>query len=403
MKIGRAWRVTRCAAGIFLSALCFFMLFSTLEAQLITAKTTLGEIDSQIRSLEDELEKAAEAREKASEAYENVKEEYENIRKRKEAIDTEIDAIDKEAETLRALVIGYHEQTAILNKKIAKMESELEGRLSILRERLRLNYEDGQADYFTLLFSSDGLYDFLTSADRLSYLIEHDQKLIEECEDACQQLEAEQERLDGILLSSEEKSEELRISLRLLQDKQDEVLKMMTDLEADTNAAQKALLEAEAEEDAFRKKLEQRLAERAEITGSAYVGGDFIWPLPAKYKKVSSSFGNRIHPVTGKPQFHQGIDIPAPNGTEIYCVNRGTVIETGNDYANGKYVIVDHGGGISTMYAHLSKIQVKTGDILAQGEVLGLVGMTGYATGYHLHISVYENGKAVDPLTYLPN
>lgn len=79
---------------------------------------------------------------------------------------------------------------------------------------------------------------------------------------------------------------------------------------------------------------------------------------------------------------------------------KGTVIETGNDYGNGKYVIVDHGGGISTMYAHLNKMTVKKGDVLAKGEVLGYVGMTGYATGYHLHLSVYKDGKAVNPETY---
>lgn len=386
--------------SITLAAFSLFFGISVYESETAGAKTTIGEIDAKISALEDELKKASEARQSAEKAYQSVKDQYDNIKERKTAIDSEIDAIYNESEILRVLIAGYSDQKAALDEKINKTQQKLDERLDILRERLRVSYEDGNSNYFVILFNSEGLYDFLTSADRLSVLIEHDNELIKECESICQELQTQKNALSDITLSAENKSAELKSSLLLLQEKQNEVLEMMQTLEADTEAAKNALLEAEKEEDAFQEELQERLEERSELNNGSYTGGDFVWPLPAKYKKISSKFGNRIHPVLGTPQFHRGIDIPAPNKTEIYCVSKGTVIETGNDYGNGKYVIVDHGGGISTMYAHLSRIDVKKGDILDQGEVLGLVGMTGYATGYHLHLSVYENGKAVDPQSY---
>lgn len=284
--------------------------------------------------------------------------------------------------------------------KVSETQKKLDDRLEVLKERLRLSYEDGSSNYLTILFSSNGLNDFLTSADRLSVLVERDNDLINECEKISAELEEQKKELDRVVAEADTKSSELRESMILLQQKQDEVVRMMDEIQADRDAANKALLQAEKEEAAFRKELEKRLAELAELQKNEYSGGAFLWPLPSKYNKISSKFGNRIHPVLGTPQFHKGIDIPAPKNTEIYCVAKGTVIETGNDYGNGKYVIVDHGGGISTMYAHLNKMTVKKGDVLAKGEVLGYVGMTGYATGYHLHLSVYKDGKAVNPVTY---
>ena len=357
-------------------------------------------MNAKINSLKDELAKATAARKKAANNYNSVKDDYEDIKKRKTAIDEEIDAINSETEVLKQLVAGYALQKSDIDLKISETQKKLDDRLAVLKERLRLSYEDGSSNYLTILFSSNGLYDFLTSADRLSVLVERDNDLINECEKISVELEEQKKELDRVVAEADTKSSELRESMILLQQKQDEVVRMMDEIQADRDAANKALLQAEKEEAAFRKELEKRLAELAELQKNEYSGGAFLWPLPSKYNKISSKFGNRIHPVLGTPQFHKGIDIPAPKNTEIYCVAKGTVIETGNDYGNGKYVIVDHGGGISTMYAHLNKMTVKKGDVLAKGEVLGYVGMTGYATGYHLHLSVYKDGKAVNPETY---
>ena len=386
--------------SVLISAVIFFLGMTEIEYKYVSAKTTIGEIDSIINSLKDELEDAANDRKDAEKSYQEIKSEYESFKENKLAIDKEIDAIYNESEVLKSIVAAYSEKKAILDEKIEKNEQKLEKQLAVLRERLRTNYEDGNSNYLSILFSSDKLFDFLASAETLSVIIERDTELIKECESMAAELNRQKEELREIVASAGEKTNQLMSTLIVLEERQDELGKMIEELEADTQKALEAYLEAKKEEDEFCKELEDRLKEKAELENSTYPGGDFLWPLPVKYKKISSKYGNRIHPVLGTPQFHEGIDIPAPKDTEIYSVNRGTVIETGNQYANGKYVIVDHGGGIVTKYTHLNTIKVKKGDILARGEVLGLVGRTGYATGYHLHLSVYVKGKSVDPESF---
>jgi len=298
--------------------------------------------------------------------------------------------------------LGYAEQEVALNRRIAAMEQELDELMANVKDRLRLNYEDSRADILTLLLTSQGLYEFLTAAERLSVLAEQEKAMIRECEAAASALRAEKETLAETVANANETEARLRDTLVQLDAKQTEITKMLADLEKDTDAYRKALEQAEKAEKEYRKQLKDKLEQLAQIGSPEYSGGKFVWPLPSQYTKISSSFGERTHPVTGKLQFHEGIDIPAPQKTEIYCVAAGTVVETGTHYANGKYVLVDHGGGIVTSYAHLHRIGVKKGDVLEQGEVLGLVGRTGWTTGNHLDFSVYVNGEAVDPMTYLP-
>ena len=393
--------INRILAGLCCAVLVF-VLFSSAEVGLLSAKTSVGELNAKIEKLEDELKAAEEARKKAEKAYQAVKDDYDDLQARKEAIDAEVEAIERQAEALRQVEKGYAEQEKILNGRIAAMEQELDTLLTTIKDRLRLSYEDGRSDMLTLLFSSQGLYEFLTAAERLSILAEQDKEAIRRCEDFANTLRREKETLAETVASAAETSVRLQNTLSELEAKENEVTAMLADLEKDHKAMLKALEQAEKAEAEYRKQLQDKLEQLAQIGSPEYNGGAFIWPLPAKYKKISSAFGNRTHPVTGKPQFHEGIDIPAPSKTEIYCVADGVVVETGNHYANGKYVLVDHGGGVVTSYAHLHTIGVKKGEILKQGEVLGLVGRTGWTTGNHLDFSLYIKGKAVDPMDYLP-
>ena len=165
-------------------------------------------------------------------------------------------------------------------------------------------------------------------------------------------------------------------------------------------SAEKDLANVEQAEALYSKQRETLLAELAKTSNQKYVGGEFLWPLPQSYTRVSSGFGYRIHPVTGKPQHHNGIDIPAPYGTEIYAVNDGTVVECSYNYADGYYITVSHGGGIASFYSHLSRYRVNVGDKVVRGQVIANVGTSGYTTGAHLNLNVYENNVAVDPMKY---
>ncbi|MEG1501530.1 MAG: peptidoglycan DD-metalloendopeptidase family protein, partial [Clostridiales bacterium] len=135
---------------------------------------------------------------------------------------------------------------------------------------------------------------------------------------------------------------------------------------------------------------------------SGYVeyNGVFKWPLPG-HSGVSSEFGMRRHPVTGRVKLHTGIDIPASSGTTIVAAADGEVLFAGNNSAYGKMVIIDHGGGVSSVYAHMSSISMGGGQKVSKGERVGGVGSTGLSTGNHLHFEVREYGDPVSPWKYL--
>lgn len=163
-------------------------------------------------------------------------------------------------------------------------------------------------------------------------------------------------------------------------------------------------LAAYAREDAAVQQIISNSSSKAEVDtainnpSSASLSG-FQWPLEAR---VTSEFGYRIHPVYGTRRLHAGIDIAAPSGTPIFASNDGIVIFAGGRGGYGSTVIVDHGGGVTTLYAHQSKIGSSEGQLVARGDVVGFVGASGTATGNHLHFEVRVDGSPVNPRNYMP-
>lgn len=126
--------------------------------------------------------------------------------------------------------------------------------------------------------------------------------------------------------------------------------------------------------------------------------GRFVFPANAR---ISSGFGNRVHPILGYSRFHGGVDFAAPQGTAIYAADSGQVIFSGWYGGYGQTVIVDHGGGLTTLYAHASRLLVREGQSVRQGQSIAAVGSTGLSTGPHLHFEVRRNGNPVNPMGYL--
>ena len=147
------------------------------------------------------------------------------------------------------------------------------------------------------------------------------------------------------------------------------------------------------------RQLEEELALLAQ-QNAVYVGGEFIWPLDAtKYKRISSYYGWRD--LWGTPDFHLGIDIPCNYAADVFASNGGKVIKATSHYSYGNYIIIDHGGGMTTLYAHNSKLLVQVGDIVKQGQVIAKAGSTGNSSGNHCHFEVRIDGKTTQPLDYV--
>ena len=133
-----------------------------------------------------------------------------------------------------------------------------------------------------------------------------------------------------------------------------------------------------------------------------YIGGELAWPVPG-YTRISSKYGMRTHPITGVYKLHTGVDISAPMGANFIAANDGVVTKAGMNSAYGNMVIIDHGGGISTLYAHGSEILVQVGQVVKRGDAVLKVGSTGYSTGPHAHFEVRMDGVVTDPMPYITN
>ena len=147
---------------------------------------------------------------------------------------------------------------------------------------------------------------------------------------------------------------------------------------------------------------QQILALAQQGIDTAYIGGELEWPVPG-YTRITSKFAMRVHPITGQYKLHTGVDIGAPEGANFVPANDGIVVKAELNAAYGNMVIIDHGGGISTLYAHGSAILVEVGQSVKRGDSILKVGSTGYSTGPHAHFEVRINGVATDPLPYITN
>lgn len=356
--------------------------------------------EAEIKKLEDSLSKAQSDRTAAQRELELAKSEQRSAWEQKHAIDNELHALSHLVALSQEIVVQYQAQVAEIDVQITDAALALEEKKQLLRERMRLYHENGNVSYLELLFASHGINDFFMRLDQVRCMLEYDQLLIDGYDHDRQVLEAQRDSLLLLEQKAEEtyrfnleKSRELEQSLR---DAEAFIQSVESDVASATEIYAEAL-QAEAELNALHEEVIASLQKR---TNSTYIGGELLWPLSSRYTTVSSGFGNRIHPVTGKPQFHTSIDIPAPYGTEIYAANAGTVVEAAYHRADGNYILIDHGGGMATFYSHLSQFAVSVGETVERGQVIGSVGMTGWATGYHLNFSVYENSKAVNPMHY---
>ena len=355
---------------------------------------------SELAALEDRLAAATSSRKAAEKAAKEAESSYADALAKKKAIDNKIYALDVEVEALTNLIDGYNKQIEQKNAAIDAENVKLEAAYQTVRSRIRAKHENGNIDILSIIFDADGLVEFFTAIDRFTCMLDYDKRLLKSYNDSIVDLEElraqltdTKAELDTQIAQLEARKNELEADLAAAK-------KLVVTSENMLASAEKDLAAIEEEELRYSKEREALLAELAKQGAQKYVGGEFLWPLPQSYTRVSSGFGYRIHPVTGKPQHHQGIDIPAPYGTDIYAVNDGTVIECSYNYADGYYITVSHGGGIASFYSHLSRYRVSVGDKVVRGQVIANVGTSGYTTGAHLNLNVYENNVAVNPMKY---
>ena len=302
--------------------------------------------------------------------------------------------VEQELEIIEEELSEVEGRAAITQREYDRAVDEAAKQKELLNKRVRVMYQTGPMGYLSVLLDSSSFGDFVSRMDLLSKVINHDVTILQErevyrkaVEDKKKQLEKEleeKERLRAVVL---EKVEEAEFVRKERQATLENVFKDLKELEK----LEDKLLEESA-----------RLARliMANQSGGDYIGGEMTWPAPG-YTGLSSQYGLRFHPILKVNRMHAGIDINVPMGKDIVAANDGKVILSGVNGGYGNCIIIDHGGKISTLYGHNSKLLVKVGDTVTRGQVIAKCGSTGLSTGPHLHFEVRINGVHTDPLPYL--
>ena len=365
------------------------------------------EYRNQISDLQDEQIKIQQEMQDYNNKITSIKDD----KKKQQAIANTID--EKISITQKAIDVGL-QKIQLINKyifdkkqEIAGKEKDIEETLQLFRDRVRAIYMTGgysdNANSLIMLFSSDSVSEFLTRSEYLERIAEHDKEIVAGLRDELIKLEEEKKVLEAEKAALEEE----KAALEKEQAELEKQLKEAKNSIQDLSVMQKEY-EANYEElSAMQKQIQAELLDiykNLNTSNEAYVGGEMMWPVPG-YSKISSYYGWRFN----NTDFHTGIDITGSgvHGAPVVAANTGTVVHTktcpynGYSYGYGTYIIVDHGGGITTLYAHLSAIDCKVGDIVVMGEQIGRVGNTGWSTGAHLHFEVRIDGESVNPISYV--
>ena len=362
---------------------------------------SIAKYTSQMRELEKDLKSIQSERYSLQEKVNNIDSLMTANENLKTATESLISEYDKQIEEKQAEIDA-------LSAEITAMEAEMTATRERFLTLIRVQYENGEPTMLEAIYEADGLTDMLSRMEYMGSIMKYNSELLEKYKGEKEVLDAKKEDCELQLVAVEaDKAEqetykdsliEIENNLASQRNEQRALLSEVKDEEQKIQDEYDALCRAEEEESA---RLEKLLRELAAKDKGEYVGGKMAWPVDRSVKRISSYYGWRTYYHRGRKvtDFHRGIDIPSATGTDIYATQSGKVIVATWHSSYGNYCIVDHGGGISTLYAHCSKLLVKVGDRVALGEHIAEMGSTGNSTGSHLHFEVRVNGQHEDPIS----
>ncbi len=318
-----------------------------------------------------------------------------DVSKEIEELDVKLDnaamELKKVEDTLAELNVQIDktlEELKVAEEKLAEQEE-------IFNKRLRAMYMNGNVGYIEVLLSSGDVVEFLSRKDMIQEIAEYDKELIVFMKEQRDIIDAKKTQLEAQRASVEVTKSKLEARKRDLERVTREKEALMSRLVADKEAYEKEYDKLNE----YAKNIESKIF-KLQVVNGPYSGGKMGWPVPG-YNRITSYYGYRIHPIFKVKKLHTGIDIGAPSGAGVTAAADGTVIYAANLGGYGKAMMVDHGGGIVTLYAHNSSFAASVGKKVKRGDTIAKVGSTGNSTGPHLHFEVRKNGAYVDPVAWL--
>ena len=355
-----------------------------------TDSSNITDLQTQQQDLQDQIQQSHEDLE---EVQSQLSENLQQIEK----LDERIRESENEIEKLDAQVTELQEEITSIQSQLDVAEKNYEKQKDIMEKRLIAIYEAGDTKYLDVLLKSSNISEFLSNYYLITEIASVDKDLLDEVESEKKEIELAKQKL--------EKNQETLATALQTQTKTATVLQNTKALRE--NYISRLSDEEKAKQEQIDEMTEQYEAVNNQILelavqglDSVYIGGELAWPVPG-YNRITSNYGMRVHPITGQYKLHTGVDISAPIGANFVAANDGIVTKAEYNTAYGNMVVIDHGGGISTLYAHGSEILVTVGQTVKKNEAILKVGSTGYSTGSHAHFEVRINGVVTDPLPYI--
>ena len=366
--------------------ICSFTVFSVVKAEEI------DDLQNQQQELQNQLDDA-------NGELEGVQSDLSENLQQVQKLDEKISNSQTELDELNSKITELQNTINEVESKLKVAEEIYYKQKDIAEQRLVAIYEEGETQYLDVVLTSKSISDFLSNYFLVTELATYDAEILEDLEKQKNEIETNKKKLDS--------SKEELATIKANQTKTATILENTKTVRENFIAK---LTEEEKKIQADIEKYTRRFEEvNAEILQLAlqgidtkYIGGVLAWPVPG-YTRITSKYGMRTHPITGVYKLHTGVDISAPMGANFIAANDGIVTKAGMNSAYGNMVIIDHGGGISTLYAHGSEILVHVGQTVKKGDAVLKVGSTGYSTGPHAHFEVRINGVVTDPMPYITN
>lgn len=331
-----------------------------------------------------------------------TKEALEESKSQEKDLATQIVELDEQINEKEASIAQLEVEITDTKEKIDVKQVELDEKQEQIGEqsddlnaRLRAMYKNGEVGYLEVLLGSSSFSELMNNIDMISRIYEMDEEYLNLLEEQYNQIAAVKGELEDLKEDLSNQQNELEQQKASLSEDKSQAQAMREEILVDIDEYEKMIddLNATAEEITS-------LIRASSSTNTTFVGGTFICPAP-QYTRISSPYGYRIHPITGTRKMHTGIDFASAMGTKCVAAGSGTVIFAGWYGGYGNAVIIDHGGGITTLYGHNSALLVSKGQYVTQGEQIAKIGSTGNSTGPHCHFEVRINGSHTNPASYL--
>ncbi len=397
-KRSRRQRLTALLACV-LALLLLLPMVMTVVGSLSAMGASVGDIQSKINALKGKNKDLASQRSNLKNELKSIQADKNAAVNKRKNLEQQINYLQEEIDNLTAQLEQYAALIVEKEQEVADNEAREAAQFALFQKQCRAMEKEGTVTYWSILFAADSFADLLDKVNTINAIADYNQGV-------CDQLQAAEAETEAAKAQRESAQTELEGQKREVQALIKEIADDEKATQAEIDKLDKAAKEQDAEIKRLDKELQKAIAEARKNSSNQYQfdpGTGFYWPLPKERVSVTSFFGPRTHPITGKYHNHSGTDIGAYSGTEIYAAHGGIVLTSAYHSSYGNYVVLSRGDGVTTLYAHMSKRAVKVGDVVSQGQVIGYVGSTGSSTAPHLHFEVRVDGERKDALKYYPN